>query len=214
MTGFLGDVLSGHAFRPEPERLDRHVWARHTPRLKRYGGVDPAAVLSEALAAVREALPRGETAFRLTPGRTAAIVDLIHRQANYISGTFDMIGQEVEVATPFYYRPLVSDSRPGAVRTSPGGKLYNRTLEGVLGQAPLPTDPTSRLANTVAARRGGYGTVNWPAVLDRTRPWLRTLLGSAPDLPLTRLALDSLDTEAPLPLALFAAPILDTLGDS
>jgi hypothetical protein len=27
------------------------------------------------------------------------------------------------------------------------------------------------------------------------------------------LALDSLDTEAPLPLALFAAPILDTLGD-
>jgi hypothetical protein len=32
-------------------------------------------------------------------------------------------------------------------------------------------------------------------------------------MPLTRLALDSLDTEAPLPLALFAAPILDTLGD-
>ncbi len=56
--------------------------------------------------------------------------------------------------------------------------------------------------------------MNWPAVLHRTRPWLRTLLGRAPDLPLTRLALDSLDSEAPLPLALFAAPILDTLGDS
>ena len=58
MTGFLGDILSGLAFRPEPERLDRHVWARHTPRLKRYGGVDPAAVLSDELAAVREELRR------------------------------------------------------------------------------------------------------------------------------------------------------------
>ncbi len=66
-----------------------------------------------------------------------------------------MIGQEVEVATPFYYRPLVSYFLTRRSEDLAGAKLYNQTLEGVLGQVPLPTDPTARLANAVAAREGG-----------------------------------------------------------
>ena len=146
-------------------------------------------------------------------GRAATIVDLSHRQANYISGTFDMVHQEVEIATPFYYRPLISYFLTRRAEDLAGARLYERTLEAAVERVSPPSDPAGRLARAVEARRAEYDTVNWPAVLDRSRPWLRSLLDRAPDLPLTRLAMESLDTDAPLPLALFAAPILDTLGD-
>lgn len=146
----------------------------------------------------------------LRPSRATMLLDLTHRQATYIGSAFDLMHQYVEVSTPFYYRPLLKylfTRRDDDLRDQ---SLYAR----MLAQARFVervNRPVDRMWNRIERGMGGsYRTVNWPGTVSRHRDWLsRSIKAFVREDPIATLALESLESDDALPLALFAAPLLE-----
>lgn len=210
LNGFLGDVLSGKNFRTGAAEQAKSCWLRHTPWMTRANGA-LESMFPDEVAANRTALQRElESHLDLPPGRALIIANLTHRQASFISGTFDMVHQEIETATPFFYRPLIHYCLTRTVHDLADTRLYEETLAD-LGYAGAGVSGwIGHVARSVGKRRGKYSTVDWQAVIRRSRPWLRRMVEDHRGEPIGRLAHDSIDSGSPLPLALFAIPILKT----
>jgi hypothetical protein len=139
------------------------------------------------------------------------LTDLTHRQAGFISGTFDLVHQEVQTAQPFFHRQLIGYMLTRRLADLRSSRLYHQMLDHLgYRSASGGAGPRGRLAARLDQRRGAYKTVNWPAVVDRARPWLRQQLAQHRGDPVGEIGYRSLDTTDALPLALFALPILTT----
>lgn len=210
-SGFLGDILTGKPFSIDHERQCELVLSRHTSWLRhnRETLLPPGAsgIIDEVSGVLAARLAERR---REVPTLAATVVDLTHRQAHYISGTFDLMHQHVDIATPFFHRPLMSyllTRRPEDLRDQ---RLYDAVLSRLEGgrQGEDRPRPLGWLARVVDGRRSPYGTVNWPALTPKTKGWLREVLEPHRDTLPGVLGYDSLSTHATLPFAFFAAPIL------
>jgi asparagine synthetase B (glutamine-hydrolysing) len=211
-TGYLGDVIGGTAFETDPD-LEPARTLRRNLNWVRKCGVDLRAEMGSELREVEHELQLRLRSHRdLPPGRASLVVNLTHRQAHYIGSTFDMMHQEIEIATPFFYRPLISYLLTRNASDLVEKRLYRSMVDQLVDSTPQHRlGVVDRLATAVDQRRSTYDTVNWPAVLDRSRRWMRARLTDPPDERIARLAVESLDSKSQLPLALSALPILDGL---
>jgi len=215
LHGYLGDVLSGKNSPMEVARQWDAVWNRHAAWLTRGSSVLTSAFPDE-LAAIGKALQHElEQYLDLPPGRPFTVTNLTHRQASLVWGTVGLMHQETEIATPFFSRPLIHYLLTRKADDLAGARLY-RGMLSFLGYTDQRDAQgwVGTLAQRISRRQGSYLTVNWPAVIRRSRPWLRDQLESHRGERIGRLAYESLDSNGPLPVALFALPILETAHPS
>lgn len=208
-VGFLGDILTGHPF-PREGRERQLLRSRLLPWRSSNGPYLRRAFPEEYMNVLSgvDRLYAGTSGLR--PSRATMLLDLTHRQATYIGSAFDLMHQYVEVSTPFYYRPLLKylfTRRDDDLRDQ---SLYAR----MLAQARFVervNRPVDRMWNRIERGMGGsYRTVNWPGTVSRHRDWLsRSIKAFVREDPIATLALESLESDDALPLALFAAPLLE-----
>lgn len=212
LTGYLGDFLSG---KPWPETADaewKYVQTRHRVWLN-LAGVNLTREFPDSIERVLQLLRERMNRYSDLPfGRAGRMVDLTTRQATYIGGAFTLMHELVDTMTPFFNRAVMRYllSRPG--EDMAGQRLYLEMLDKQ--EARFKTrhvPPIASLSSAIDRRKGRYMTVNWRSVLNRDREWLRGRLApfAAGDR-FADLGIQSLDTEAELPLALFALPLVET----
>jgi len=206
LSGFLGDALTGHnADAESPE----DVVAR------KLGHADPATIARISHLApglVGEVQSSVQAAFaewnQLPLARGRAVANLHLRQSNYICGTFDLMHQEIDVATPFFHRPLMQYLLTRCDADLSGQRLYKRTLDAMGYVTPESGDsPLERHARAVEAKRGKYLTVDWSAVVRRSAVGVGPVVRRI-EHPLLRAIANLPDPRRqPLPRWLFALPI-------
>lgn len=205
-SGFLGDALTGHHINDDAsdDLAIRRLGHADASTVRRLSALAPSA-MAETKATFLEAFGPWRQLPRL---RARLLANLHLRQSNYISGTFDLMHQEMEVATPFYYRPLLNymlTRRDSDLREQ---SLYKRAL-GLMGyvKPDAGTSSLDRHARAVEARRGSYLTVDWNAVLARNAPALARVVAAIEHPLLKAMAAVPDERRNPLPRLLFVLPI-------
>jgi hypothetical protein len=216
-VGFLGDGLSGKMFataQPPESRL----LSLMTPWLA--GGAPSAReVLADEIRQIHEYARQAMRAVDAPPALAAALVYLTHRQAHWISGTFDTVGLALDVATPFFSRDLIRASLTTTLEPAACDARYEAMVREMGYFASRgSTGPVDRAARSVDRRRGPYvsagGTVDWSAAIERARPRLLESAERISDSAWRGLAVASMTSGATLPLAMtvlpaFGLPTLD-----
>lgn len=209
-SGFLGDAITGHNEKHAP--LDGTV-------IRKLGHVDAATCAAletmapEYMSAVRHMLEETLLQWRDLPGARAQTVANLHlRQPSYIGGTFDLMHQEIDIATPFFHRELMRYLLTRSHSDIADQSLYQRTLTS-LGRiaADSGNSPLDRHARFVDRRRGRYLTVDWAAVLRRNSPTFDPMIEAIEDPLLKAVAMLPDARGKPLPRWLFVLPIAVTL---
>lgn len=204
-SGFLGDALTGHINDDASDDLAiRRLGHADTSTVRMLSELAPSA-MTETKATFLEAFEPWRHLPRL---RARLLANLHLRQSNYISGTFDMMHQEIEVATPFYYRPLLNYMLTRQDSDLREQSLYKRALE-LMGyiNPDAGTSSLDRRARVVDARRGSYLTVDWNAVLKRNAAVLARTVAAIKHPLLKAMAAVSDERRNPLPRSLFVLPI-------
>jgi len=209
-SGFLGDALTGH--NEKQGRLDGSF-------VRQIGHADVEThdmletMAPEQMSAVRKTLEKELFQWQDLPRpRARAIANLHLRQPDFIGSTFDLMHQEIDIATPFFHRELM---RYLLTRSHPDiadQHLYRRTL--ALSGYVAPESGNSALdrhARAVDSRRGRYLTVDWAAVQRRNSRTFEPMIESIEEPFLRAVAKLPDRRPQPLPRWLFALPIAATL---
>ena len=222
VIGFLGGALAG-AHLDAPATADRFV-AVATP-FRRWSPLPLERYLGESLAALEAALrDKFAELAHLEPHHRLLYLDLVVRQACWISGTFDIAQAFVEVANPFYDRRLLQFAFGLPQEWLRGQRLYGAWLDARFRSSIRQRGWRSQLEAAkmlpfVAGHRAldhvrrPTPTLDWREPLERSRPWLVSAVekctGNATSRAISSDSLRSLPTEDPLerPALLLALPL-------
>jgi hypothetical protein len=196
-SGFLGDILSGKPYDQTQAPLETMVsrnmsWAR----LAKGGSLEP---FQHEIMEIKHALLNCARQGSGLPWQRAVMVDLLYRQAHWISGTFDLMNQFIGVHTPFFARRVLEAGLSAQQLPHQRRARYKSALVERGYQSPAePSDQERR-----------YATLDWTEEVNAHREDLSLLGNHLPGGRWQGLIRESLAESVghPPPLALNILPL-------